>query len=93
MKLSENYTIGAGFAASVLQEGLLSLLIVKGIVSRAEAFDLVDSSLLSLEQLQAHFAALPRRQQFEDHLKAARCRFEEMRITLNKRHPQYPLQD
>jgi hypothetical protein len=92
MKLSDNYTLGTALAASALTDRLLSLLLIKGLLSREEVFELLDTTLLSLEQLQSHFAAAPSRQSIEDHLKAARFRIEEIRIGLNIRHPSNPHQ-
>ena len=93
MKLSKNYTLGSALAASALDINLLSLLLKKGLLTRDEMFELLETTQLSLEQLQSHFAALSRRQEFEDHLKAARFRIEEIRIILDKRHPTNPPRD
>jgi hypothetical protein len=93
MKLSKNYTLGSALAASALDMHLLSLLLKKGILTRDEMFELLETAQLSLEQLQSHFEASPTRQEFEDHLKAARFRIEEIRIALNIRHPSNPHQD
>ena len=93
MKLPENYSFGSAIAASVLNDKLLSLLLMKKILSREEVFDLLETALLTLEQIQADFAVASRRQQFEDHLRAARLRIEEIRIALDIRHPSNPHRD
>jgi hypothetical protein len=93
MKLSNDYSFGAGIAAALLNQNLISLLLTKGVLNRGEAFELLDTTLLSLEQVQSHFAAVSRRQEFEGHLKAARFRIEETRIALNIRHPSNPRPD
>lgn len=93
MKLSDDYALGAGIAAAILNQNFLSLLLTKGVLNRDEVFDLLETTLLSLEQLQSHFAAAPRRQEFEGHLKAARFQIEDIRIALNTRHPLNPYRD
>jgi hypothetical protein len=87
MKLSDDYIPGTALAASVLNEKLLSLLLTKGTLNRGEVFELLETTLLSLEQLQSHFAAVPKRQKFEGYLKAARFQLEATRIALNIQHP------
>jgi hypothetical protein len=93
MQLSKDYSVGAGIAAALLNQNLISLLLAKGVLKRDEVFDLLDTTLLSLEQLQSHIAAASQMQEFEGHLKAARFRIEETRIVLNMRHPSNPHPD
>ncbi len=90
MKLSDDYAPGTAIATHALNQNLLSLLLTKGILNRGDVFELLETTLLSLEQLQSHFAAAPKRQKFEGYLKAARFQLEATRIALNIRHPSNP---
>ena len=90
MKLSNDYSLGSAIAASALDFNLLSLLITKGLLNRDEVFELLETTLLSLEQLQSAFAAGRSQQEFEGHVKAAELRIEEIHIALDIRHPSNP---
>jgi hypothetical protein len=87
MKLSDDYVPGVALATFALNERLLSLLLTKGVLNRHEVFELLETTLLSLEQLQSHFSAALKWQSFEGYLKAARFQIELMRLALNTRHP------
>jgi hypothetical protein len=90
MPLSKNFAPGAAIASACMSENLLSLLFQKGVINRGEMFELLETTLLKLEQLQADFAVSPKNAEFQSQLQAARSVIESTRITLKTRHPSNP---
>ncbi len=87
MKPTKHMFQGAAMASLLLHQELLSLLILKGIVSRDEILEHLESTMLAAEQMQSSLEAAKRGGADELSLPAVRAHLESLRTTLEIRHP------
>jgi hypothetical protein len=87
MKPSKHLFQGAAMASLLLHQQLLSLLISKGLFSRDEILEHVESTLLAAEELHSLLDAARRGGADELSVSAVRVHLESLRMTLETRHP------
>jgi hypothetical protein len=87
MKPSKHLFQGAAMASLLLHQQLLSLLISKGLFTRDEILEHIESALLAAEEMNSTLDAARRDGADELSMTAVRAHLESLRITLEIRHP------
>jgi hypothetical protein len=86
MKMSKHFMPGAAMASLLLHQELLSLLITKGVFTRDEILEHLDSTLLAAEESQALLEAASSGGAEEFSVPAVRSHLELLRMQMQTRH-------